>query len=213
MIDKGIETREAHCPACYQQGVILSYVSDNKWKCCMCGYVGILKDFKLKKVKKVSVAGKSLWGPEERFVKRDPHQGWRIKLEEYDWKCVYCDKQIGFGDAVPTKDHIIPRAFGGMNGLDNIVPSCVACNKVRGTLYLKDFNIDVFNKLIQKGVFKKRLIRYPEFAFCWECDSDEHRVHQTKFRYCSRCERFYVREKFIDVPVELKKAYDIKETL
>lgn len=49
--------------------------------------------------------------------------------------CHYCDRQTDTNDPnrYPTKDHIVPKAFGGPNSMDNYVLACRKCNNDRGT--------------------------------------------------------------------------------
>lgn len=44
--------------------------------------------------------------------------------------CVYC-----LGPAT-TKEHILPRSYGGSNEWSNLAPCCHTCNKLRGNLPL-----------------------------------------------------------------------------
>lgn len=41
-------------------------------------------------------------------------------------KCHYCKQRFWYGEL--TKDHIVPRAKGGRDIVENIVPSCPKCN-------------------------------------------------------------------------------------
>lgn len=45
---------------------------------------------------------------------------------KYDGHCAYCGKKIEFDDM--TIDHIVPSSKGGVNTLDNTIPSCQLCN-------------------------------------------------------------------------------------
>lgn len=58
------------------------------------------------------------------------------------WECFYCDRPIFCGHCLKwfvgkanqaTKDHVIPKANGGNNGLGNLVLSCRRCNKLKET--------------------------------------------------------------------------------
>lgn len=48
-------------------------------------------------------------------------------------KCIYC------GEEATTKDHIIPRSWGGSNDKSNLVPACKLCNTTRGDLAQEAF--------------------------------------------------------------------------
>ncbi|MEP1079574.1 HNH endonuclease [Leptolyngbya sp. PL-A3] len=76
------------------------------------------------------------------------HQ-WRMhQLERQGWKCVCCDKQMGFGEKTylangdfrlepqhPTVEHILPKSLFPELALDlqNLVMVCWACNKKKGS--------------------------------------------------------------------------------
>lgn len=47
--------------------------------------------------------------------------------EAYGWRCVYCD--VGLTKQSATEDHVIALARGGSDGIENIVPACLACNR------------------------------------------------------------------------------------
>lgn len=47
--------------------------------------------------------------------------------------CVYC------GEHADTKDHVIPLSKGGADDLDNLVPSCLACNMEKTNDTLENF--------------------------------------------------------------------------
>jgi len=61
---------------------------------------------------------------------------WESKKEQYNNRCFYCGKASKL-----TKDHIVPISLGGSNNIDNIVPSCWACNykkRARRIEYFKE---------------------------------------------------------------------------
>ena len=47
-----------------------------------------------------------------------------------DFKCQYCNQH--FRIELLTKDHVVPKKFGGKAEWDNIVLACRRCNSVRG---------------------------------------------------------------------------------
>lgn len=49
-----------------------------------------------------------------------------LVLQRDGFTCAYC-----FGEA-NSVDHVIPRAQGGSDDLDNLVASCVKCNSSKG---------------------------------------------------------------------------------
>lgn len=58
-----------------------------------------------------------------------------VLIRMYKGHCHYCGCKVTKSDAgkYPTRDHVVPRAFGGHNGVDNFVLSCYDCNQKRGT--------------------------------------------------------------------------------
>lgn len=59
--------------------------------------------------------------------------------EKHDKRCHYCNRITSRSesekyDRFPTKEHVVPRAFGGENRLENLVLACYACNQKRGTI-------------------------------------------------------------------------------
>lgn len=51
--------------------------------------------------------------------------------------CGYCAYKFNLakGD-LPTIDHIIPKALGGSNYIENLTPSCKKCNDAKGMLLI-----------------------------------------------------------------------------
>ncbi len=47
-------------------------------------------------------------------------------------RCAYCDRFCT--REIESLDHIIPRALGGTNRLENLVMACRACNQKRAVL-------------------------------------------------------------------------------
>ena len=50
-------------------------------------------------------------------------------LERDGYRCQYCRTT----DGVMTVDHIVPRSLGGPYSSENLVTSCLVCNKVLGS--------------------------------------------------------------------------------
>lgn len=63
----------------------------------------------------------------ERYGVKDEltAEQWQRVLEYYDYRCAYCDKQLG---QKVTIDHVIPVSRGGKHSIDNVVPACRSCN-------------------------------------------------------------------------------------
>lgn len=51
--------------------------------------------------------------------------------------CSYCGKEISRKSM--HIDHVIPISRGGVNSIDNLVPSCRSCNLSKGTMTLNNF--------------------------------------------------------------------------
>lgn len=62
------------------------------------------------------------------------HQVKRL-VKMYGGKCHYCNRLTNRSEQnrYPTRDHIVPKAMGGPNAMDNYVLACLGCNNDRGT--------------------------------------------------------------------------------
>lgn len=49
--------------------------------------------------------------------------------------CHYCQREVGPGRLEFTRDHVVPRAMGGRDRRDNVVPSCRDCNGEKADKY------------------------------------------------------------------------------
>ena len=58
-------------------------------------------------------------------------------LSKFGNKCAYCGCELD--NETMQVDHIVPRSQGGSNSIDNLYPSCRACN-----YYKTAHSIDVF---------------------------------------------------------------------
>jgi hypothetical protein len=68
----------------------------------------------------------------------------REVFNKYDGRCSYCGLVI-FIDKFQV-DHLHPRANGGSNLIENLMPSCRKCNHYKSTLSLEHFR-DQMNTL------------------------------------------------------------------
>jgi len=59
---------------------------------------------------------------------------WQARLEEYDYRCVYCGRRGGR----LTRDHVVPLSRGGSDYIANIVPACRKCNSEKRDLLIND---------------------------------------------------------------------------
>jgi 5-methylcytosine-specific restriction endonuclease McrA len=81
----------------------------------------------------------------------------RIAERDGGWRCHYCNQALAHpgqpgscrsdwrghwhpnGHCWPHKDHVIPRAAGGSNRLDNLVLACGPCNQAKHALSYLEF--------------------------------------------------------------------------
>lgn len=69
----------------------------------------------------------------------------RLRIYERDgWTCIWCGRGVwsphGHDPNLrATVDHVIPRAAGGTNDPQNLVTSCMQCNRARGARPALDF--------------------------------------------------------------------------
>lgn len=60
---------------------------------------------------------------------------WEYLLQKFNHACVYCGKS-----KVPlTKDHVIPRAQGGSDRVNNLTLACLPCNQAKGSMAVNEF--------------------------------------------------------------------------
>lgn len=65
-------------------------------------------------------------------------------LSKYNMRCAYCGYKIIPGGEQDdpfsaTVDHVLPKANGGSDSLDNLLPSCFACNHAKDNMGLNEF--------------------------------------------------------------------------
>lgn len=62
----------------------------------------------------------------------------KIKVaEKCNWRCAYCGCELDL--ETMCIDHFLPKAKGGSNHLENLMPSCRSCNSTKGTSDLETF--------------------------------------------------------------------------
>ena len=91
-------------------------------------------------------------------------------FEKYNWKCVYCDsdlrspiwdgKSARYVDPMPSIDHILPWIADGVNTEDNLAPSCIICNSIKGSVRYK--NITEARNFILERRRKRDAYQEPE---------------------------------------------------
>lgn len=76
----------------------------------------------------------------------------KIVLREGNRRCHYCkDMCSNKGSKRATREHVVPKAYGGPNHVDNYVLACSDCNSKRGTamFYCKcDFCSSIIEKFL-----------------------------------------------------------------
>ncbi|QMT41792.1 HNH endonuclease [Kingella oralis] len=66
----------------------------------------------------------------------------KIKVaEKCNWRCAYCGCELDL--ETMCIDHFLPKAKGGSNHLENLMPSCRSCNSTKGTSDLETFRLRV----------------------------------------------------------------------
>ena len=71
---------------------------------------------------------------------------WEYLLEKFGRKCFYC----GAKDVPLEKEHILPKAKGGMNRVSNLTVSCHACNTKKGNRHPDEIEGD-FGKRVRSA--------------------------------------------------------------
>jgi len=97
----------------------------------------------------------------------------QIVYEKYDKHCAYCGKLLEYKQM--QVDHLIPKArwskkrscfvFGNkqiftefkVNDIENLMPSCVKCNKFKGSMMLETFRKELKK---QVGVLKRNSTQF-----------------------------------------------------
>ena len=113
-------------------------------------------EFDIQKIKNPNISGKD--------YQQGTLQGYNIRnylLEKHGRKCFYCDKEVSNFEV----EHMIPKAKGGSNRIDNLTLSCHSCNQKKGTLTADEFikrTLPVENaaKKLKQLSKEKRLFKY-----------------------------------------------------
>jgi len=104
---------------------------------------------------------------------------------KFDNRCHYCGEECNSRVNSPrqaTKEHVVPRSYGGANSITNYVLACSECNNERGTslfycecdyicgpLIRKALESEVFVKGIFDGIIshnRHRVYKNKEGAWC-----------------------------------------------
>lgn len=80
-------------------------------------------------------------------MSRTPRLLWINAIQKLEGRCWFC------GQEAMTVDHATPRSLGGRNVIDNLLPSCLYCNNLKG-----DMSVSQFRKYV-KAVLVRKMIR------------------------------------------------------
>lgn len=113
-------------------------------------------EFNIQKIKNPDISGKD--------YQQGTLQGYNIRnylLEKHGRKCFYCDKKVSTFEV----EHMIPKAKGGSNRIDNLTLSCHSCNQKKGTLTAEEFikqtlPAEKVAKKLKQLSKEKRLFKY-----------------------------------------------------
>lgn len=113
-------------------------------------------EFDIQKIKNPDISGKD--------YQQGTLQGYNIRnylLEKHGRKCFYCDKEVSNFEV----EHMIPKAKGGSNRIDNLTLSCHNCNQKKGTLTAEEFIKQILPaekvaKKLKQLSKEKRLFKY-----------------------------------------------------
>jgi len=68
---------------------------------------------------------------------------WTELVLAWGSRCFYCGRPVQIkpelSDDELTKDHLIPLFRGGSDDIGNIVPACLPCNQLKGTMTVDEF--------------------------------------------------------------------------
>ena len=113
-------------------------------------------EFDIQKIKNPNISGKE--------YQQGTLQGYNIRnylLEKHGRKCFYCNKEVSTFEV----EHMIPKAKGGSNRIDNLTLSCHSCNQKKGTLTAEEFikqtlPVEKAAKKLKQLPKEKRLFKY-----------------------------------------------------
>ena len=98
---------------------------------------------------------------------------WAIVCERAGYKCEYCGKDMlaSLDDYLSKQvDHIIPRAAGGCDTVDNYALSCSVCNGSKlkdkwnpACVVGQDASREELIQAVRRHLIKKRVNKYEEF--------------------------------------------------
>ncbi len=69
----------------------------------------------------------------------------KLVFDKTKGRCAYCGYEISFNKF--QVDHIYPKAGGGSDDIDNLLPACCSCNNYKSTMRL-----DLFREQIERQI-------------------------------------------------------------
>jgi predicted nucleic acid-binding Zn ribbon protein len=138
-------------------------------------------------------------------------------LNTYEHKCKYCECDVKIGENL-NWDHYMPIFLGGENTVENIVPSCVDCNSIKGKKHPDDFlkeielNKDSFvNRVYRKTIFKPETVKHKEKSNCLSCSKEINKGNKYCSAECSAKSQYKVNWDNIDLDYECSKVSSMVE--
>ena len=121
-----VQIPRAHCPPCGGTSLVVG----GRFQCC--GEQP--QNNPVRQTKRMS-------GPVQRR-RRPSAEKRRQMLEEFDYRCAYCERSFGSYVAIDGKshclvihwDHAVPYAYSQDNRTENFLPACQLCNRWKGAL-------------------------------------------------------------------------------
>jgi 5-methylcytosine-specific restriction endonuclease McrA len=71
------------------------------------------------------------------FNREHTYRDWLNLLNDYNFKCYWCNKPLT--EITAQKDHLQPISRNGTDQICNIVPACAACNSKKGNMNEEEF--------------------------------------------------------------------------
>ena len=79
-------------------------------------------------------------------MSRTPRTLWIKAIRKCNGRCWFC------GDEANTVDHATPRSRGGVNHIENLLPSCLWCNNTKGDMGIGQFRKYLRALLVRKAI-------------------------------------------------------------
>jgi 5-methylcytosine-specific restriction endonuclease McrA len=82
-----------------------------------------------------------------------------------NWRCYYCKRQMTKGRddcrTIATIDEVHPRSKGGLRTLKNQVAACKACNNLKGSMSITEFQVvmarpEFWEKISQSNAVRRQ---------------------------------------------------------